>query len=194
MGGPEEVREPSAPAEEPTRSELLAAIQGSRVVLEGKIEAVAVEVNLLRTDLRKVSDKVKVEERSIVDFQTEEETLLPTYAPVGDEASNNGGRELSELRILPGSSDSTRGLEGWRRPVGRSAGLLLRPSSWQSWTPAPGGGAERCRAGPMRICGLPGPGERRALTRRGARLKRRRGLSARACWKKAPRGLLFLWG
>ncbi|KAJ1214028.1 hypothetical protein NDU88_001656 [Pleurodeles waltl] len=71
MGGPEEVRETPAPAEEPSRAELLAAIQGSRVVLEGKIKAVAVEVNLLGADLRKVSDKVKVAEGSIVDLQTE---------------------------------------------------------------------------------------------------------------------------
>ncbi|KAJ1108291.1 hypothetical protein NDU88_005667 [Pleurodeles waltl] len=33
--------------EEPSHAELLAAIQGSQVALEGKIEAVAVEVNLL---------------------------------------------------------------------------------------------------------------------------------------------------
>ncbi|KAJ1171178.1 hypothetical protein NDU88_003048 [Pleurodeles waltl] len=58
-------------AEEPSSAEPLAAIQGSRVVLERKIEAVAVEMNLLWTDLRKVSDKVKVAEGSIVDLQME---------------------------------------------------------------------------------------------------------------------------
>ncbi|KAJ1177080.1 hypothetical protein NDU88_002344 [Pleurodeles waltl] len=57
--------------EEPSRAEILAAIQGSRVAIEGKIETVAVEVNLLRADLRKVSDKVKVAEGSIVELQTE---------------------------------------------------------------------------------------------------------------------------
>ncbi|KAJ1161690.1 hypothetical protein NDU88_002172 [Pleurodeles waltl] len=46
--------------EEPSHAELLAAIQGSRVALECKIETVAVEVNLLWVDLRKVSDKIKV--------------------------------------------------------------------------------------------------------------------------------------
>ncbi|KAJ1184660.1 hypothetical protein NDU88_001463 [Pleurodeles waltl] len=70
-GGPEGVWETPAPAEELSHAELLAAIQGSQVVLQGKIEAVAVEVNLLRTDLRKVSDKVKVVEGSIVDLQAE---------------------------------------------------------------------------------------------------------------------------
>ncbi|KAJ1165789.1 hypothetical protein NDU88_006206 [Pleurodeles waltl] len=46
----------SAPAnpEKPSCAELLAAIQGSRVNLEGKIETVAVDINLLRSDLRQV--------------------------------------------------------------------------------------------------------------------------------------------
>ncbi|KAJ1189166.1 hypothetical protein NDU88_005917 [Pleurodeles waltl] len=45
--------------------------EGSRVALEGKIESVAVEVNRLRADLRKVSNKAKVAEGSIVELQTE---------------------------------------------------------------------------------------------------------------------------
>ncbi|KAJ1116148.1 hypothetical protein NDU88_004367 [Pleurodeles waltl] len=57
--------------EEPSRAELLAAIQGSRVVLEGKIETVAWKVNLLRADIRTVSDKVKVAEDSIAELQNE---------------------------------------------------------------------------------------------------------------------------
>ncbi|KAJ1160565.1 hypothetical protein NDU88_001061 [Pleurodeles waltl] len=56
---------------EPSRVELLTAIQGSQVALEGKIETVAVEVNLLRAELRKVADKVKVAEGSIAELQTE---------------------------------------------------------------------------------------------------------------------------
>ncbi|KAJ1215685.1 hypothetical protein NDU88_003293 [Pleurodeles waltl] len=43
---------------------------------------VAVEVNLLRADLRKVFDKVKVAEESIVDLQTEVGTLLKQMAQV----------------------------------------------------------------------------------------------------------------
>ncbi|KAJ1098839.1 hypothetical protein NDU88_003946 [Pleurodeles waltl] len=58
-------------AGEPSQAELLAAIQGSRVALEGKIETVAVEVNLLRADLQKVSDKVKAAAGSIVELQSE---------------------------------------------------------------------------------------------------------------------------
>ncbi|KAJ1130956.1 hypothetical protein NDU88_009300 [Pleurodeles waltl] len=68
--------------EEPSRAELLAAIQGARVAREGKIEMVAVEMNLLRADLRKVSDKIKVVEGSIVDLQTEVGTLCKQMARV----------------------------------------------------------------------------------------------------------------
>ncbi|KAJ1126245.1 hypothetical protein NDU88_004653 [Pleurodeles waltl] len=69
-GSGDDMRVPANP-EEPSRVELLGAIQGSRVALEGKIETAAVEVNLLRADLRKVSDKVKVMEGSIVELQME---------------------------------------------------------------------------------------------------------------------------
>ncbi|KAJ1088218.1 hypothetical protein NDU88_001377 [Pleurodeles waltl] len=55
--------------EEPSRVKLLAAFQSSRVALEGKIEMVA--VSLLRVDLRKVPDKVKVAKSSIAELQTE---------------------------------------------------------------------------------------------------------------------------
>ncbi|KAJ1119544.1 hypothetical protein NDU88_007729 [Pleurodeles waltl] len=71
----DDMRAPANP-EEPSHVELLAAIQGSRVALEGKIENVAVEVNLLWADLQKVSDKVKVVEGSIVEPQTEDGALL----------------------------------------------------------------------------------------------------------------------
>ncbi|KAJ1082300.1 hypothetical protein NDU88_002468 [Pleurodeles waltl] len=58
-------------AGEASCAELLAAMQGFWVALEGKIEPVAVEVNLRRVDLRKVSDKVKVVEGSIAELQSE---------------------------------------------------------------------------------------------------------------------------
>ncbi|KAJ1197606.1 hypothetical protein NDU88_001462 [Pleurodeles waltl] len=71
------------PVEEPSRAEILAAFQGSRVVLEGKIETVEVEVNLLRADRPKVSDKVKVVEGSIVELQAEVGTLRKQMAQAG---------------------------------------------------------------------------------------------------------------
>ncbi|KAJ1132065.1 hypothetical protein NDU88_010395 [Pleurodeles waltl] len=77
LGGTDEGQRGMTPAEEPPQAKILAAIQGSRVALVGKIETVAVEVNLLRADLRKVSDKVKVAEGSIVELQTEVGALPP---------------------------------------------------------------------------------------------------------------------
>ncbi|KAJ1107017.1 hypothetical protein NDU88_004414 [Pleurodeles waltl] len=73
-GSGDSVRVP-ATSDEPSHAELLAAIQGSRVALEGKIQTVAVEVNLLRVDLQKVPDKVKVAEGSIVELQSEVRAL-----------------------------------------------------------------------------------------------------------------------
>ncbi|KAJ1169810.1 hypothetical protein NDU88_001700 [Pleurodeles waltl] len=55
--------------EELSQAKILAAIQGSRVAHEGKIETET--VNLLRADLRKVSDKIKVAEGYIVELQIE---------------------------------------------------------------------------------------------------------------------------
>ncbi|KAJ1098512.1 hypothetical protein NDU88_003622 [Pleurodeles waltl] len=75
------------------------------------------------------------------------------------QARDNGRRELSELRVLPGLSGSLRGLGGQRRTVDRSAELQRRPRSCRSQAPAPWCGAERCWAWPTWICGLPGPGE-----------------------------------
>ncbi|KAJ1192359.1 hypothetical protein NDU88_001669 [Pleurodeles waltl] len=71
LGGTGDGLSTPATTEEPSRAEILAAIQGSRVALEGKIETVVVEVNLFRADLRKVSDKVKVAEGSILELHTE---------------------------------------------------------------------------------------------------------------------------
>ncbi|KAJ1092038.1 hypothetical protein NDU88_005152 [Pleurodeles waltl] len=58
-----------------SRAELLQAIQGSPMALENKIETVAIKVNLLRTDLRKISNKVCLAERSIEELQMKLATL-----------------------------------------------------------------------------------------------------------------------
>ncbi|KAJ1183593.1 hypothetical protein NDU88_000410 [Pleurodeles waltl] len=57
LGGSGEALAVQATAEEPTHAELLDVIHGARAALEGKIETVAEEVNLLRADPSKVSDK-----------------------------------------------------------------------------------------------------------------------------------------
>ncbi|KAJ1096185.1 hypothetical protein NDU88_001329 [Pleurodeles waltl] len=81
LGRPGEALEEPSAAGEPTRAELLVAIHGARVALEGKIETVAVEVNLLQTDLHKVSEKVKVAEGAIVYLQTEHAHRALTAPP-----------------------------------------------------------------------------------------------------------------
>ncbi|KAJ1142044.1 hypothetical protein NDU88_008372 [Pleurodeles waltl] len=106
VGGPGGVLEAPASAENPSCAELLAAIQGSRVVFEGKTEAVAVEVNLLWTDLRKVSNKVKVAEGSIVDLQGRD----PVWARIG-----TGWAQFSRCGGGAGRAVLERGL---RAPAG----------------------------------------------------------------------------
>lgn len=63
---------------EPSRAELLKAIQGSHSALERQIETVSIDVNLLRTDLRKVADKVTDAEGNIEQLQGEVASLKKT--------------------------------------------------------------------------------------------------------------------
>ncbi|KAJ1091210.1 hypothetical protein NDU88_004337 [Pleurodeles waltl] len=67
--------------------------------LEGKTETVAVEVNLLRADLWKVSDKMKLAEGSIVEQQSEVGTLRTQMA----QATSTVGRlEVRQARAAFG--------------------------------------------------------------------------------------------
>ncbi|KAJ1194769.1 hypothetical protein NDU88_004055 [Pleurodeles waltl] len=75
QGGLRDKQTTAASAKEPSCAELIAAIEGLRVAFKGKIETVALEVNLLLAELRKVSDKVRVVKGSIVELQTEVTTL-----------------------------------------------------------------------------------------------------------------------
>ncbi|KAJ1113904.1 hypothetical protein NDU88_002144 [Pleurodeles waltl] len=112
MGGADDGHCGMTTAEEPSQAKILATIQGSRVALESKIETVAVEVNLLRADLRKVSDKVKVAEGSIVELQTEVVVLHKQMV----QATSTVGRLEAQLEDAEGRSqrDSIR-LLGRRR-------------------------------------------------------------------------------
>ncbi|KAJ1097553.1 hypothetical protein NDU88_002671 [Pleurodeles waltl] len=78
---------------EPSRAELLQAIQGSQLAPGNKIETVALKVNLLRTDLRKVSDKVSLAEGSIEKLQTDVASLKKQVAV---DASRSGALEAGE--------------------------------------------------------------------------------------------------
>ncbi|KAJ1083707.1 hypothetical protein NDU88_003862 [Pleurodeles waltl] len=83
LGWSEDGQSMATNAEEPSRALILAALQGLLVALEGKIETAAVEVNLLWADLRKVSDKVKVEEGSIVELGALHKQMVQTTSTVG---------------------------------------------------------------------------------------------------------------
>ncbi|KAJ1216428.1 hypothetical protein NDU88_004030 [Pleurodeles waltl] len=65
------------PAEtaEPTKAELLAAIHGARFALEHRIEAMAIDFNLIWANLQKVSDKVTAAESNISELQTEMKSI-----------------------------------------------------------------------------------------------------------------------
>ncbi|KAJ1105451.1 hypothetical protein NDU88_002857 [Pleurodeles waltl] len=92
-------------AGEPSQAERLVAIQGYLVALEGKIDTVAVEVNLLRADLRKVSDKVKAAEGSIAELQSVVGTLWTQMA----QATSTVGRLGAQLEDEEGSEVDVEG-------------------------------------------------------------------------------------
>ncbi|KAJ1129589.1 hypothetical protein NDU88_007956 [Pleurodeles waltl] len=140
LGGPGEPFEEPATGGEPTCAELLAAIQGSRVALEGKRETVAVEVNLLRANLRKVSDKVNVAEGSIVDLQTEGGTLRKQMAQITSTVATLEARledsevGVAEKQIMKQTSREEGALEdnGMEYIVGALHGDQDSSSDWSS--------------------------------------------------------------
>ncbi|KAJ1192676.1 hypothetical protein NDU88_001982 [Pleurodeles waltl] len=130
LGGLVKALEEPATAGEPKRAELLAAVRGTRVAVEGKIEIVAVEVNLLRADLCKVLEKVKVAEGSIWDLQTEVDTfhkqiaqVTSTIGTLGAQLEDSEGRSWRNKVHLLGFSERVEGstvetfFEQWMRDV-----------------------------------------------------------------------------
>ncbi|KAJ1181357.1 hypothetical protein NDU88_006565 [Pleurodeles waltl] len=96
------------PVAEPMRAELLAAIQGSREALEGKMKSVAVEVKLLQVDLWKVSDRVHITKGSISELRTEVDTLRKQMVEVTSRAGTledrvedaEGGSRCNNIRLI----------------------------------------------------------------------------------------------
>ncbi|KAJ1084842.1 hypothetical protein NDU88_004988 [Pleurodeles waltl] len=97
-GSGDDMRPPANP-EEPSCAEHFAAIQGSRVALEDKIETVALEVNLLRADLQKVSDKDKVAEDAIVELQTEVGALRKQMVHANSMAGGEVGGRRGKIPV-----------------------------------------------------------------------------------------------
>ena len=56
---------------QPSLAEIMLAIQGVQGALEAKMDTMAVDVNLLRADLRQMRDKVSENKVAIVDLQNE---------------------------------------------------------------------------------------------------------------------------
>ena len=116
----------SPDTQEPSRADLMEAIRGSREALETQIAGVSIEVNLLRADLRKVSDKVTTAEDNITSLQTEVRHLKKQVShltnateTLADKAEESEGRaRRSNLRLL-GFPERAEGraaeafLEGW---------------------------------------------------------------------------------
>ncbi|KAJ1139436.1 hypothetical protein NDU88_005808 [Pleurodeles waltl] len=132
LGGPEDALGGPRTAGEPSRVERFAAIQGSRVALEGKIGTVAVEVNLLRMDLRRVSEKVKVVEGSIVELQAEVGSLRKQIVQVKAKLRAIKVRYmllyLAHLKLISG-----RKAHFFNRPSGglEMDGALGQSCAWQ---------------------------------------------------------------
>ncbi|KAJ1198406.1 hypothetical protein NDU88_002247 [Pleurodeles waltl] len=76
------------------RVEFMAAIQGSPVALEGKIEMMALEVNLLCVNLRRVTDKVQGD---IEDIESLEQRLATLQRDEAGFAATTG----EVVRIQP---------------------------------------------------------------------------------------------
>lgn len=65
----DEPRENAGTPVEPSLSSIMAAIQTLGATLEAKIDTVSIEMNLMRADLRKTSDKVQAAEETIEDLR-----------------------------------------------------------------------------------------------------------------------------
>ncbi|KAJ1113032.1 hypothetical protein NDU88_001292 [Pleurodeles waltl] len=101
QGGAQGDQVPKLSTEEQSRTETLAAIQGSCVELEGKIETVVLEVNRFGADLQKVSDKVRVAKGCIDELQL-------VMAMLGRQVATG----ISKTRALEDAAQSEADIEG----------------------------------------------------------------------------------
>ena len=89
-----EVTENATP--QPSLAEIMAAIQGVQGALEAKIDTMAVDVNLLRTDLRNIREKVVGSEVAITDLQ-KENIELKTRVRALEKTSKEHSVKLEDL-------------------------------------------------------------------------------------------------
>ena len=73
---PERSEMPTLPeTESPSLVDVMAAIQGVKGALEGKMDSMAAEVTLLRAEFRKLGERVKENQASILTLQAENNVL-----------------------------------------------------------------------------------------------------------------------
>ncbi|KAJ1135306.1 hypothetical protein NDU88_001746 [Pleurodeles waltl] len=75
-------KDPPGPLEkgaEPTGVQILAAIESSRQAMQTQIAAIAVDVNLLRADLRVVAECSVATEKQVTGLQSEMDTLKASW-------------------------------------------------------------------------------------------------------------------
>ncbi|KAJ1106275.1 hypothetical protein NDU88_003676 [Pleurodeles waltl] len=80
-GGPQP--EPSGPSEdvrEPSMAQILAAIEASGQAVQAQIAAIAMDVNLLRTDLRAVTERSVATEQQVSTIQMDLDALKANVA------------------------------------------------------------------------------------------------------------------
>ncbi|KAJ1154854.1 hypothetical protein NDU88_007597 [Pleurodeles waltl] len=82
LGGtlPQEPPGPLNKASEPTDVQIMAAIEASGQAVKSQIAAMAVDVNLLRADLRVVAERSVATEQQVTSMQTDIETLKTSVA------------------------------------------------------------------------------------------------------------------
>ncbi|KAJ1129426.1 hypothetical protein NDU88_007796 [Pleurodeles waltl] len=84
MGGTpaQERRGPLNKESETTSTQILAAIEASGQAVKSQIAAMAVDVNLLRADLRVVAERSVVTEQQVTSMQTDIDALKTSVAAV----------------------------------------------------------------------------------------------------------------
>ncbi|KAJ1119829.1 hypothetical protein NDU88_008014 [Pleurodeles waltl] len=120
-GGQENDR---GPADEPSLNAIMAAIQDLRGSLEPKLDAVTVDVNLLRADLKEVAEKVTNAEPDIAQLQSTSKRLedQPLYSTgpsrevAGDGAAREGALDLIGMQRPGWVGETTHGRDDDTHP------------------------------------------------------------------------------
>ncbi|KAJ1171927.1 hypothetical protein NDU88_003784 [Pleurodeles waltl] len=118
-------KDPPGPLEkgaDPTGAQILAAIESSRQAMQTQIAAIAVDVNLLRADLRVVEERSVATEKQVTCLQSEMDTLKASVAILEAKTRKLGARvqdaeDWLEQNDVAGTPEFLVGESG-RRPQG----------------------------------------------------------------------------